>query len=247
MPRLILLRHGQSVWNRDAVFTGWTDVELCDNGIDEAKHAAQLLRDHKIDFNQCFTSYLHRAIHTLWIVLGDLEMTWLPVERNWRLNERHYGSLQGRKRDEVKEEVGAEQLHIWRRSYAVRPPALSEDDPRYPGNQSKYAKVPSRHLPLTESLKDTVARVLPFWQERVEPILMEGRTPLISAHGNSLRGLIKYLDGISDEDIPSLEVPTGKPLVYELDEGLRTIRSFYLEDGQEPHSLPKATAASSTA
>ena len=247
MPRLILLRHGQSVWNRDAVFTGWTDVELCDNGIVEAKKAAALLKEHNIQFDQCFTSYLHRAIHTLGIVLEDLELTWLPVQRNWRLNERHYGALQGRKRDEVMEEVGREQLQVWRRSYAIRPPALTIDDPRFPGNQRKYAQAPRRHLPLTESLKDTVARVLPFWQERVEPMLMDGRTPLISAHGNSLRGLIKYLDGISDEDIPHLEVPTGKPLVYELDDGLRAIRSYYLEDGQEAHSLPKAEIAPSTA
>ena len=162
MPRLILLRHGQSVWNRDAIFTGWTDVDLCDNGIEEAKHAAALLKDNNIQFDQCFTSYLHRAIHTLWIVLEALEKTWLPVERNWRLNERHYGALQGRERDVVKEEVGAEQLHIWRRSYAVQPPALTEDDPRYPGNQAKYKGVPERHLHLTESLKDTVSRVLPF-------------------------------------------------------------------------------------
>jgi 2,3-bisphosphoglycerate-dependent phosphoglycerate mutase len=235
MPRLILLRHGQSIWNRDAIFTGWTDVDLCDNGIEEAKRAAELLRAHDIHFDQCFTSYLHRAIHTLWIVLEALDMTWLPVDRNWR------------QRDEVMEDVGPEQLHIWRRSYAVQPPALSEDDPRFPGNQRKYTRVPQRHLPLTESLKDTVSRVLPFWQERVEPVMMQGRTPLIAAHGNSLRGLIKYLDGISDEDIPSLEVPTGKPLVYELDEGLRTIRSFYLEDGQEAHTLPKAKAAPSSA
>lgn len=247
MPRLILLRHGQSVWNRDAVFTGWTDVDLCDNGIEEAKRAAFLLREHDIKFDQCFASLLQRSIHTLWILLDAMELTWLPVRRSWRLNERHYGALQGRKRDEIMAEVGREQLQIWRRSYAVRPPALAETDARFPGNQPKYARVPRRHLPLTESLKDTVARVLPFWQERVEPMLMDGRTPLISAHGNSLRGLIKYLDGISDEDIPNLEIPTGKPLVYDLDDGLRTIRSFYLEDGKEAHTLPKAKVASSTA
>ena len=247
MPRLILLRHGQSVWNRDAIFTGWTDVDLCDNGIDEAKQAAALLREHGIQFDQCFASFLQRSIHTLWIILDALELTWLPVWRSWRLNERHYGALQGRKRDEVMAEVGLEQLQIWRRSYGVRPPALTETDARFPGNQPKYTRVPRRHLPLTESLKDTVARVLPFWQERVEPMLMDGRTPLISAHGNSLRGLIKYLDGISDEDIPNLEIPTGKPLIYDLDDALRTIRSFYLEDGTEAHTLPKAKVASSTA
>jgi len=247
MPQLILLRHGQSVWNRDAVFTGWTDVELCDNGVDEAKKAASLIKEHGIQFDQCFASYLKRSVHTLWIVLDALELTWLPVQRNWRLNERHYGALQGRKRDEVMAEVGREQLQTWRRSYSVRPPALTETDARFPGNQPRYAKVPRRHLPLTESLKDCVARVLPFWQERVEPLLMDGRTPLISAHGNSLRGLVKYLDGISDEDIPHLEIPTGKPLVYELDDGLSTIRSYYLEDGAEAHALPKAADAAKTA
>ena len=240
MPRLILLRHGQSVWNRDAIFTGWTDVDLCDNGVAEAKQAAALLKEHDIKFDQCFTSYLKRSVHTLWLVLDALDLTWVPVRRSWRLNERHYGALQGRKKEEVLAEVGEEQLQKWRRSYAIRPPALEDTDARFPGNQPKYARVPRRHLPLTESLKDTVARVLPYWQERVEPLLMDGRTPLISAHGNSLRGLVKYLDGISDEDIPHLEIPTGKPLVYELDQGLRTIRSFYLEDGKEAHALPKA-------
>ena len=247
MPRLILLRHGQSVWNRDAIFTGWTDVDLCDNGVAEAKQAAALLKEHDIKFDQCFTSYLKRSVHTLWLVLDALDLTWLPVRRSWRLNERHYGALQGRKKEDVLAEVGEEQLQKWRRSYAIRPPALEETDARFPGNQPKYARVPRRHLPLTESLKDTVARVLPYWQERVEPLLMDGRTPLISAHGNSLRGLVKYLDGISDEDIPHLEIPTGKPLIYELDQGLRTIRSFYLEDGKEAHALPKARAAASTA
>jgi 2,3-bisphosphoglycerate-dependent phosphoglycerate mutase len=247
MPRLILLRHGQSVWNRDAIFTGWTDVDLCDNGVTEAKRAAALLKAHGIEFDQCFTSYLKRSIHTLWMVLDALDLTWLPVERSWRLNERHYGALQGRNKEEVRAEVGDEQLHLWRRSYTIRPPALDETDPRFPGNQSKYARVPRRHLPLTESLKDTVARVLPYWQGHVEPLLMDGRTPLISAHGNSLRGLVKYLDGISDEDIPNLEVPTGKPLVYELDKDLRTVRSFYLEDGSEVHTLPKTRVAASSA
>lgn len=247
MPRLILLRHGQSVWNRDAIFTGWTDVDLCDNGIAEAKQAAALLKEHGIKFDQCFTSYLQRSVHTLWIVLDALELTWLPVRRSWRLNERHYGALQGQKKEKILAEVGEEQLQIWRRSYTTRPPALEDSDPRFPGNQPKYARVPHRHLPLTESLKDCVARVLPFWQERVEPLLMDGRTPLISAHGNSLRGLVKYLDGISDEDVPHLEIPTGKPLVYELDQGLTTIRSYYLEDGKEAHALPKANAAATSA
>lgn len=243
MPRLILLRHGQSVWNRDARFTGWTDVDLCDNGLAEAKQAAELLKAHNIQPDHCFTSYLKRSVDTLEIVLDGLGLTWLPVRRSWRLNERHYGALQGRGREEVRAEVGDEQLHIWRRSYTVRPPALEENDERFPGNDPRYALVPHRHLPLTESLKDTVARVLPYWQERIESLLMEGGTPLISAHGNSLRGLIKYLDGISDEDIPHLEIPTGNPLVYELDGGLAPIRSYYLEDGKEPHALPRAAVA----
>lgn len=247
MPRLILLRHGQSVWNRDARFTGWTDVDLCDNGLAEAKQAAALLKTHDIRFDHCFTSYLKRSIDTLEIVLDGLGLTWLPVRRSWRLNERHYGALQGRERDTVQREVGAEQLQIWRRSYTARPPALEESDERFPGNDPRYAHVPHRHLPLTESLKDTVARVLPYWQERVEPLLMEGGTPLISAHGNSLRGLIKYLDGISDEDIPHLEIPTGKPLIYDLDERLAPIRSYYLEDGKELHTLPKARVAPTSA
>lgn len=247
MPRLILLRHGQSVWNRDARFTGWTDVDLCDNGLAEANQAAALLKEHNIQFDHCFTSYLKRSIDTLEIVLDGLGLSWLPVQRSWRLNERHYGALQGRERDQVMSEVGKEQLHIWRRSYTVRPPALEESDERFPGNDPRYAHVPHRHLPLTESLKDTVARVLPYWQERIEPLLMEGGTPLISAHGNSLRGLIKYIDGISDADIPNLEIPTGKPLVYELDEGLSPIRSYYLEDGSEPHALPKAAVAPTSA
>jgi 2,3-bisphosphoglycerate-dependent phosphoglycerate mutase len=246
MPRLILLRHGQSVWNRDAIFTGWTDVDLCANGLAEAKQAASLLKTHDVKFDQCFTSYLKRSIHTLWIVLDALDLTWLPVRRSWRLNERHYGALQGRQKETVRAEVGDEQLQKWRRSYSIRPPALEETDARFPGNQPKYAGVPRRHLPLTESLEDTVDRVLPYWQERIEPVLMAGRTPLISAHGNSLRGLVKYLDGISDEDIPNLEIPTGKPLIYELDQGLRPIRSFYLEDGKEPHALPRAKAGANS-
>jgi 2,3-bisphosphoglycerate-dependent phosphoglycerate mutase len=247
MPRLILLRHGQSVWNRDAIFTGWTDVKLCDNGIAEAKKAAGLLKAHGVTFDHCFTSYLKRSIQTLSIVLDDLDLDWLPVHHAWRLNERHYGALQGLDKEKVRQEVGDEQLHIWRRSYTARPPALEETDPRFPGNNPKYEGVPRRHLPLTESLKDCVARVLPYWQERVEPLLMDGHTPLLSAHGNSLRGLVKYLDGISDEDIPNLEIPTGKPLVYELDQGLRPIHSFYLEDGREPHTLPTARAAARSA
>jgi len=233
MPRLVLLRHGESIWNRDNLFTGWTDVDLSDHGIAEAKQAADLLKAHDVRFDCCFTSYLKRSIHTLWIVLDDLDMTWLPVRRSWRLNERHYGALQGLNKDAMCREVGEEQVHQWRRSYTSRPPRLDDNDERHPGNECKYANVPQRHLPLTECLQDTVERVLPYWLERVEPLLVQGRTPLVSAHGNSIRGLVKYLDGIPDEDIPDLEIPTAMPLIYELDQSLRPIKSFYLKpDGQ---------------
>jgi 2,3-bisphosphoglycerate-dependent phosphoglycerate mutase len=230
MPQLILLRHGESVWNRDNLFTGWTDVELSETGLAEAKQAAALLKAHDIHFDHCFTSVLKRAIHTLWIVLDELDLTWLPVSRSWRLNERHYGALQGHNKDQMRREVGEEQVHKWRRSYTVRPPALDETDDRYPGKDRKYAHVPHSQIPRTESLEDTVARVLPYWQERVEPLLMEGRKPLVVAHGTSLRGAVKYLDSISDKDIEQLEIPTGKPLVYEFDQNLRPLASFYLED-----------------
>jgi 2,3-bisphosphoglycerate-dependent phosphoglycerate mutase len=244
MPRLILLRHGQSAWNRDNLFTGWTDVDLAADGITEAKTAAAALKSYNAHFDRCFTSYLKRAIHTLWIVQDTLDLAWLPVSRSWRLNERHYGALQGRNKDEVRREVGDEQFRKWRRSFATRPPALEESDPRYPGHEPKYAHVPRRHLPKAESLKDAVTRVLPYWQERVEPELMEGRTPLIVAHGNSIRGLVKYLDQVSDEDIPRIEIPTGKPLVYELDQSLRPIRSFYLDEGTtQPAGLEALEAA----
>jgi 2,3-bisphosphoglycerate-dependent phosphoglycerate mutase len=243
MPRLILLRHGQSAWNRDNLFTGWTDVDLAPAGMTEAKQAAVLMRAHGISFDQCFTSYLKRAIHTLWIVLDELDLAWLPVSRSWRLNERHYGALQGRNKEEVRREVGDEQFHKWRRSYATRPPPIDTSDARHPGHDPKYAHVPRAHLPVGESLKDAVARVLPYWQSRVEPELMQGRTPLIAAHGNSLRGLVKYLDKISDEDIPRLEIPTGKPLIYELDDGLRPVHSYYLDEGKTQPGGAKALEA----
>lgn len=229
MPQLILLRHGESVWNRDNLFTGWTDVELSKTGVVETKQAAALLKTHHITFDHCFTSVLKRAIHTLWIVLDELDLAWLPVSRSWRLNERHYGTLQGFNKDDMRRKVGPEQVQHWRRNYTARPPALDETDERYPGDDRRYAHVPRSQLPLTESLEDTVARLLPYWQERVEPLLMAGHTPLVAAHGTSLRGVVKYLDNIAEKDIEKLEIPTGKPLIYELDQGLRPIRSFYLE------------------
>jgi len=233
MPRLVLLRHGESVWNRENRFTGWTDVELSAEGVEEAKHAAALLRAHDIGFDHCFTSVLKRAIHTLWIVLDELDLAWLPVSCSWRLNERHYGALQGLNKDQMRREVGAEQLHKWRRSYTARPPALDERDERYPGKDAKYALIPRGEIPLGESLEDTVARVLPYWQEHVEPLLMEGHTVLVTAHGTSLRGVVKYLDDISDAEIETFEIPTGTPLVYELDDGLTPIRSFYLKESDK--------------
>jgi 2,3-bisphosphoglycerate-dependent phosphoglycerate mutase len=229
MPRLILLRHGESVWNRDDLFTGWTDVDLTDAGAEEARQAARLLGREGTAFDCCFTSVLKRSIRTLWIVLDEMDLMWLPVARSWRLNERHYGALQGESKDEMRRRVGDEQVHQWRRSFATRPPALDEGDERRPGRERKYRLVPGAQVPRTESLKDTVERVLPYWQEWIEPALMHGRTPLVVAHGNSMRGIVKYLDGISDEEIPGLEIPTGKPLIYEFDEALRPQGSRYLE------------------
>ncbi|WP_375260809.1 2,3-diphosphoglycerate-dependent phosphoglycerate mutase [Palleronia sp.] len=230
MPRLILLRHGESVWNRDNLFTGWTDVDLSEGGVAEAHKAAELLKRHDITFDHCFTSVQRRAIKTLWIVLDELDLMWLPVDRHWRLNERHYGALQGQNKDEKRCEVGEEQVHAWRRSFATRPPALTEDDERFPGHDRRYSTIPDADIPRTESLQDCIARTLPYWQICVEAALMDGRTPLVVAHGNSLRGIVKHLDGISDDDISGIEIPTGIPLVYDLDEALRPTGSRYLED-----------------
>lgn len=230
MRRLILLRHGESVWNRDNLFTGWTDVNLSNGGIEEAKQAARLLSMQSIRFDCCFTSFLKRAIRTLWIVLDEMDLMWLPVARSWRLNERHYGALQGLNKDEMREKVGKDQVHLWRRSFATRPPVLEESDERNPGRDPRYALVPETQIPRTESLQDTIARVLPYWHERIEPALMQGRTPLVVAHGNSLRGIVKYLDKIPDDDIPGLEIPTGKPMVYSFDRRLRAQGSCYLHE-----------------
>jgi 2,3-bisphosphoglycerate-dependent phosphoglycerate mutase len=230
MPRLVLLRHGESVWNRENRFSGWTDVDLSEEGVEEAKQAAALLEAHDIQFDHCLTSVLKRAIHTLWIVLDELDLAWLPVSCTWRLNERHYGALQGRNKDQMRREVGEEQVHKWRRSFTARPPPLDELDERHPAKDPKYATmIPLSEIPASESLEDTLARVLPYWQEHVEPLLMHERTPLVAAHGTSLRGIVKYLENISDADIERLEIPTAKPLVYEFDEGLTPVRSFYLE------------------
>ena len=229
MVRLILLRHGQSVWNRDDRFTGWTDVDLSDQGIEEAHRAARQLKAAGLTPDICFTSYLKRAIRTLWIVLDDMDLMWLPVHRHWRLNERHYGALQGLNKAETRQKAGDEQVHIWRRSYDVPPPPLETGDERSPVGDPRYAGLKPEELPLTESLKDTVERVLPYWDEAIAPELRAGRTVLISAHGNSLRGLVKYLDKVADADIPKVEIPTGSPLVYELDDQLAPLSKRYLE------------------
>lgn len=233
MKKLVLLRHGESTWNSLNLFTGWTDVDLSEKGIGEAKGAGQLLKDKGYTFDLAFTSVLKRAIRTLWIVLDELDLMWVPAHTDWRLNERHYGALQGLNKAGMAEKFGKEQVQIWRRSYAVRPPALEEGDPRAPVNDPRYRAVPREQLPLTESLQDTVERFLPCWHERIAPAVRSGERVIVAAHNNSLRAVIKYLDRISDEDIVGLSLPTGSPLVYELDDDLKPVRHYYLDGGEE--------------
>ena len=226
---LILLRHGESEWNRDNRFTGWTDVDLSQRGIQEAHRAASLLRKAGYGFDVAYTSVLKRAIRTLWIVLDDLDTLWLPVYRSWRLNERHYGALQGLSKQETAHEFGEEQVMLWRRSYTVQPPALARDDVRHPRFDPRYALLRPEDLPTTESLKDTLERVLPYWHDTIVPELVRGQKVLVAAHGNSLRALVKHLDRIPDQDIPEVNIPTGVPLVYELDRELKVRKRYYLE------------------
>ncbi len=233
MHKLVLLRHGESVWNKQNLFTGWTDVDLSEKGIQEAKQAGILLKEHKFEFDLAFVSVLKRALRTLWISLDEMDQLWVPWERSWRLNERHYGGLQGLNKAQTAEKHGDEQVHIWRRSYDVPPPELEKADQRYPGHFRMYANVPEKELPTTESLKDTVERFLPYWHERIVPAIKNGKRVIIAAHGNSLRALVKYLDNISDEEIPGLNIPTGIPLVYELDDELKPIKHYYLGDEDE--------------
>ena len=230
MLKLVLLRHGQSTWNRENRFTGWTDVGLSELGVAEAEEAARLLLRHGLVFDLCFTSYLKRAIKTLWIVLEGMDLMWLPVHNHWRLNERHYGALQGLNKEETAQQAGPEQVHLWRRSFDVPPPALDSNDERHPRFDPRYIDLSPEELPATESLRATIARVLPYWQSAIVPELKQGKRVLIAAHGNSLRGLVKHLDQIVDEDIPGVEIPTGKPLVYELDGELQVVERYYLED-----------------
>ncbi len=230
MPELILLRHGQSRWNLENRFTGWTDVDLSEKGREEAREAGRLMKAHGLAPTRAFTSLLTRAIRTLCLALDELERLWIPVEKHWRLNERHYGALQGLDKKETADRVGEEQVRIWRRSYDVPPPALEDGDPRLPHGDPRYAGIDPALLPRTESLKDTVARFLPLWEDRIAPALKAGDTVLVAAHGNSLRALVKYLDRISDDAIPGLEIPTGRPILYRLDDGLRPIEHFYLDE-----------------
>jgi len=226
--KLVLLRHGESVWNKENRFSGWTDVDLSEQGIAEAHAAGQLLRAEGYTFDCAFTSVLKRAIRTLWIVLDELDQMWVPIHHSWRLNERHYGALQGLNKAETAQHFSAEQVHLWRRSYTTRPPALEKTDARYPQHDPRYQGLSACDIPVTECLKDTVDRLLPYWFETIAPTLLAGKNVIIAAHGNSLRGLIKHLDGISDEAIVSLEIPTGMPLVYELDNTLRPCEHYYL-------------------
>jgi len=226
--RLVLLRHGQSQWNLENRFTGWADVDLSEQGEREARAAVGLLREHGFTFDIAYTSVLRRAIRTLWIVLDGLDRMWIPVVHTWRLNERHYGALQGLNKEETALRFGEAQVRLWRRSYSIRPPALTMDDERWPGRDPRYHMLRPEQVPLTESLQDTCDRVVPFWNDSIAPALSRGRSVLIAAHGNSLRALTKFLDKVSDDDIVELEIPTGQPLVYELDDALRPTKHYYL-------------------
>ena len=243
MHTLVLLRHGESTWNKENRFTGWTDVDLTEQGRAEAREAGRLLEAEGFDFDLAFTSVLKRAIRTLWIALDEMDRMWLPVTPSWRLNERHYGALQGLDKAETAAQYGDEQVLVWRRSYDTPPNPLSPDDPRASFTDPRYAGLARADIPLTECLKDTVARVLPFWNDRIAPAIRSGQRVLVTAHGNSLRALIKHLDGISDDDIVGLNVPTGRPLVYELDATLKPIGSRYLGDAAEIEKAMAAVAA----
>ncbi|MDG5815273.1 2,3-diphosphoglycerate-dependent phosphoglycerate mutase [Chitinispirillales bacterium ANBcel5] len=240
MYKIVLLRHGESTWNKENLFTGWTDVDLSDRGLYEAKVAGEVLKKEGYTFDIAFTSVLKRAIRTLWIVLEEMDLMWIPVHRSWRLNERHYGALQGLNKSETAQRYGDEQVHIWRRSYDIRPPELESSDKRNSASDPRYKDLDPDSIPLTECLKDTVQRFLPYWQDFLVPGIKAGKRIIIAAHGNSLRALVKHLDSIADQDIPNLNIPTGIPLVYELDEELKPIRHYYLGDQE---TIQKATEA----
>ena len=238
MTNLILLRHGESIWNKENRFTGWTDVDLSEKGIQEAKQAGKILKKEGYSFDVAFTSVLKRAIRTLWIVQDEMNLMWLPVNISWRLNERHYGALQGLNKAEIAAKYGEDQVLKWRRSYDIRPPALKKTDERSPGNDPKYKDLDNKDLPLTECLKDTVERFLPYWHEVIVPLIRADKRVIISAHGNSIRALVKYVDDVTDVDIVGINIPTGVPLIYELDESLKPIKNYYLGD---PDEIKRAT------
>ena len=242
MYKLVLLRHGESTWNRENRFTGWTDVDLSERGTKEAKSSGKILKDEGFLFDIAFTSVLKRSIRTLWIVQDVMDLMWLPVKISWRLNERHYGALQGLNKSETAAKHGEEQVHIWRRSYDIPPPALEPTDERFPSHDPRYKDLRPEELPKTECLKDTVQRFLPYWHDTLAPTIKSGKKVLIVAHGNSLRALVKYLDNIPDDEIPNLNIPTGIPLVYELDEELKPIKHYYLGDPEEVKKASEAVA-----
>jgi 2,3-bisphosphoglycerate-dependent phosphoglycerate mutase len=237
MYKVVLLRHGESQWNLDNRFTGWTDVDLTETGIRQAREAGKVLKEDGFEFDLAYVSVLKRALRTLWLTLEEMDQLWIPWEKSWRLNERHYGGLQGLNKSETAAKYGEEQVLIWRRSYDIPPPALEENDDRFPGKLRMYSDVAEKDLPLTESLKDTIARFLPYWHDTIAPTIKSGKRVIIAAHGNSLRALVKYLDSMSEEEILKLNIPTGMPLVYELDEDLKPIKHYYLGD---PEAVKKA-------
>lgn len=243
MYKIVLLRHGESTWNQENRFTGWTDVDLSEKGVKEAHEAGRVLKEKGFTFDVAYTSVLKRAIRTLWITLDEMDLMWIPVHRHWRLNERHYGGLQGLNKAETAAKFGDQQVLVWRRSYDTPPPLLEKTDPRYPGNDRRYSDLTEGVLPLTECLKDTVERFLPYWHDVIVPTIKTGKRVIIVAHGNSLRALVKYLDNISDADIVELNIPTGMPLVYELDANLKPIRSEYLGDPEKVKAAMAAVAA----
>lgn len=230
MYKIVLLRHGESIWNKENLFTGWTDVDLSQKGIEEAEEAGVTLKQQGYTFDLVFASVLKRAIRTAWIVLDEMDLMWIPIEHDWRLNERHYGALQGLNKAQTAAKYGEQQVKLWRRSYDIRPPALEETDPRYPGKDPRYKNLSKQQIPLTECLKDTVERFLPCWHELIAPSIRSGKQVLIAAHGNSLRALVKYLEDIPDQEIVELNIPTGVPLVEELNDDLKSVRHYYLGD-----------------
>ncbi len=242
MKQVVLIRHGESIWNKENRFTGWTDVDLSEKGMEEARKAGMVLKKEGFIFDLAFTSVLKRAIRTLWITFDQMDLMWIPVNNSWRLNERHYGALQGLNKSEMAAKFGEDQVLVWRRSYDIRPPALERADERYPGHDRRYKDLDPKDVPATECLKDTVARFLPYWHDTIAPAIKSGKKVIIAAHGNSLRALVKYLDNISDEAIVKLNIPTGLPLVYELDDNLKPIKNYYLGDPEEVKKAMESVA-----